>query len=450
LILLVVFAAGNVCYVSKSGQWRLQRVIAELDIREPGWRLEDLEARRKVIPLEQNSAWQILAAADLLPAHWPVQKEKLGTALSNLAPEIRLSEQQTGMLRAELRPAQSALAKARALADLPSGRFAVTYTGDGLSPPEHHLRQMRNVVAALRYDALLKCEDADFDGALVSCRAVFNAERALTEELLSVSQVSRLAFRHLALLDLERILAQGQPYSRELATLQALLTDEDKQQPFLVGARGDRASLERTTRALQSGKIKLSQLAGYPIRPMSGLRVGSMNVDDLLYQLYFGSAAANGAALLEYKNRVVEIAKLPVESQGPPFERLENTLPTQPPFVRLFVHGAHRLFVLSRRTQAELRCAIAALALERYRRDHAGWTDSLTALVPKYLSNVPLDPYDGAQLRLRRLDDGIVVYSVGIDGKDDGGNISRTSSNPPGTDIGFRLWDVDRRRQSPK
>jgi hypothetical protein len=42
-----------------------------------------------------------------------------------------------------------------------------------------------------------------------------------------------------------------------------------------------------------------------------------------------------------------------------------------------------------------------------------------------------------------------VIYSVGLDRVDDGGNVK---GNPmtAGSDLGFRLWDPDRRRQAPK
>jgi len=66
--------------------------------------------------------------------------------------------------------------------------------------------------------------------------------------------------------------------------------------------------------------------------------------------------------------------------------------------------------------------------------------------VPQYLSQVPDDPFVDGPLRLRRLDDGLVVYSVGPDGIDNGGNIG-TSGRTRGTDLGFRLWDVKQRRQ---
>jgi len=62
---------------------------------------------------------------------------------------------------------------------------------------------------------------------------------------------------------------------------------------------------------------------------------------------------------------------------------------------------------------------------------------------------VPADLYDGMPLRLRRLEDGLVIYSVGPDGQDNGGHLDRKSPTNPGTDLGFRLWDVAKRRQPP-
>lgn len=47
--------------------------------------------------------------------------------------------------------------------------------------------------------------------------------------------------------------------------------------------------------------------------------------------------------------------------------------------------------------------------------------DSLTDLLPAYLDAVPPDPFDGKDIRYKKLDTGFVVYCVGKDKKDDGG-----------------------------
>jgi hypothetical protein len=44
-------------------------------------------------------------------------------------------------------------------------------------------------------------------------------------------------------------------------------------------------------------------------------------------------------------------------------------------------------------------------------------------------------------------DQGIVIYSVGQDRIDNSGMINARNPQAPGSDIGFRLWDLKHRRQ---
>lgn len=74
---------------------------------------------------------------------------------------------------------------------------------------------------------------------------------------------------------------------------------------------------------------------------------------------------------------------------------------------------------------------IAASALHRYRLDHGRWPTSLTELVPKYLPDIPVDRLDGKPLRYRVVEDRQQFYSVGLDGKDDGGRAAIVSTVDP-------------------
>lgn len=106
------------------------------------------------------------------------------------------------------------------------------------------------------------------------------------------------------------------------------------------------------------------------------------------------------------------------------------------------VAGAHA------RNQARLRCAMAALAIERFRQAQRFWPASLDAVVETgFLKAVPIDPYDGKPLRYRALADGVLVYSVNVDRIDNGGILNRLNPIAVGTDIGFQLWDCDKRGQ---
>jgi hypothetical protein len=100
-----------------------------------------------------------------------------------------------------------------------------------------------------------------------------------------------------------------------------------------------------------------------------------------------------------------------------------------------------------RRDRAHMRCAVAALAAERFRRDRGRWPESLSELVAAgVLGEVLTDPFDGQPLRLKREAGGLIAYTVGPDGANDGGSLRGRGAQPPGFDLGFRLWDADRRR----
>ena len=86
--------------------------------------------------------------------------------------------------------------------------------------------------------------------------------------------------------------------------------------------------------------------------------------------------------------------------------------------------------------QAQRELARAAIALQRYRLEHGRFPESLGDLVPRFLNGAPTDWMDGAALRYRLGEDGgFTLYSVGRDGKDDGGdprnpNPAATSFSP--------------------
>ena len=75
------------------------------------------------------------------------------------------------------------------------------------------------------------------------------------------------------------------------------------------------------------------------------------------------------------------------------------------------------------RAETTKQMAIAAIALKRYQLKHGNYPPDLNSLVPEFVPKVPLDPVDGQPLRYRRNADGtFLLYSVGENGKDDGGN----------------------------
>lgn len=78
------------------------------------------------------------------------------------------------------------------------------------------------------------------------------------------------------------------------------------------------------------------------------------------------------------------------------------------------------------RAQARQSIARTAIAIERYRRSHGQTPKTLDELVPEFLDQLPVDPFDGAPLRYHSDAAGYKVYSIGPDGIDQGGKAVET------------------------
>jgi hypothetical protein len=87
------------------------------------------------------------------------------------------------------------------------------------------------------------------------------------------------------------------------------------------------------------------------------------------------------------------------------------------------------------------------IALERHRLRHGQYPASLAALAPKFIDNVPIDPFTARPFRYRLLDaaatnaaEGYILYSIGFDEIDNGGTTAEDpydafSPKGPGTDF---------------
>ena len=75
--------------------------------------------------------------------------------------------------------------------------------------------------------------------------------------------------------------------------------------------------------------------------------------------------------------------------------------------------------------------AITVCGLERYRLAHGRYPETLDALVPAFLPKPLPDPMSGQPFHYRPTDDGwFLLYSVGENGRDDGGTFRRLEDGP--------------------
>jgi hypothetical protein len=128
--------------------------------------------------------------------------------------------------------------------------------------------------------------------------------------------------------------------------------------------------------------------------------------------------------VLDHDAECIEAAKLPESQRLARFRQIDKELDhlgiLQEP-VRLVAPRMSRVVTIDLQAHAHMDLARTALAIERYRLANGNLPDDLDLLVPKYLPQVPLDPFDGHPIRYRREGSGYTLYSVGEDGQDNAG-----------------------------
>ena len=94
---------------------------------------------------------------------------------------------------------------------------------------------------------------------------------------------------------------------------------------------------------------------------------------------------------------------------------------------------------------AAARASALVVAIERHRRQHGAVPAQLTELVPPPDREAVQDPFTGGSLKYARIGQAYAVYSVGSDGRDDGGKLlpdlppGRMPGTLPPPDIGVRV-----------
>ena len=92
--------------------------------------------------------------------------------------------------------------------------------------------------------------------------------------------------------------------------------------------------------------------------------------------------------------------------------------------------------------EALRRCAMTAIAVERYRLEHNGsLPESLAGLSKELMPESPIDPFSGEPLQFKQTEFGYLIYSIGPDREDDDGLIifHKDARHTNEGDIGFHV-----------
>ena len=423
----------------------LEKIIAELDQKEPGWRIEELEAKRKILKPEENSAlvisesYKLLANQEQKKTLWELGKLPDIAAIKS-SPQQLLTPPSINLIKTTLGAFQPSLVEARKVTKLPQGRFKITYSLDYFSTTLNFLSETAAIEHLLALDVLIQAQDGKSQQAMESTLASFNIARSIREIPFVISYYHQIKIYIKSIRNLEQTIALGEPSKDSLSQFQSLLENEASFPMFLAIAKANRADNYATLSYLKKDKDIIKTLQKY-----FDLKTDEATATKLVLE------EPNILSwLLKYTTSLVAIANLPHQDQQKAVTELALKLNEKPNLRKIFPPFIVNIGIESNRYLAMLNCAITGLAIERYRITNGKWPRKLDELVPEYLAKLPTDPFNGEPLLVGTILGGLVIYSVGPDLQDNNGLIDDSNSNKEGTDIGFRLWEVPMRRQPSK
>jgi hypothetical protein len=447
--------------IAAEGKKQLAAAIAETDALDPRWRWEEIQEDLQPIPDSENSMRVIRQVADSLQgwdATLTIENAGYDEYVLEAYPANRmLDDQRRSIIRKGLENRQASLSLAVSLKDFPRGRATIRLSPDiVLFLVLPHTHDCRAVTRLLELDIEQVLGHFQTHEAVDRIQAILHAGAGLRDDPSLFSQLVRMHGRRVAVRRTERLLGMADVGDNNLRRLIAHFNAERDEKPLLVGIRGERASFNFLLENLESGRVSLAEMiasgGGNRIKETSFLdRFAASRYHPLLYD--------DHAFLLVTMNEGFEIAQLPILQQQQAWSNwYDKVLSAKANAIEekrkllsfLLLPALDRAGVSALRDHASLSCVLAALAAERFRLAHKRWPKDLQELCPAYLKEVPIDLFDGLPLKFAQREDGIVIYSVGRDGKDDGGDIHKQSpDDDEPKDLGVRLWNPDHRRLPP-
>jgi hypothetical protein len=279
-------------------------------------------------------------------------------------------------------------------------------------------QKMRSLARLLALDIRVRIAKGDAAGAVESLDALYGAHVALTDQLTLVEQLVQMAIQGVAFAETENLLAQFDLTDEQLARIDARLAALDIQGSLTTGLMGERAMGYHTFHHLHD----MPELSAMPGLAPEGQLSRPADCEWYL-QLFDDLIAASREPFPEARKRATAVEqrlKAKIGSQNP-LEKLKYVC------TALLLPATGAAFDASARTLGGREALRVAIAAERYRLKTGAFPVQASDLVPAYLPSIPADPFDGLPIRMKASPAELIVYSIGRDGKDDGGMESRPS-----------------------
>jgi len=267
--------------------------------------------------------------------------------------------------------------------------------------PLRGLEHLRSGAFLLVTAARLSAHQGDAEAALAYLDDGLHLARSVRREPALISYLVHIACTTVCLRSLEQTLSVTPLSDEQLVRVDRMLTE--------AGAACDFTQALISERCYAIECIRNPSLMG-----KGGARMPSIPI--------LGRVGL--ADMLDYMAAGIEASELPLDQRVARFRQIGEALEDMRflhVIVKTLAPALSRAAELDLRLQADIDMARTAVAIERYRLAKGALPKDLATLVPDYLDQVPIDPFDSQPIRYRRAKPGYRLYSVFEDGQDHDG-----------------------------
>ena len=343
----------------------------------------------------------------------------------------------------------------------------VFQTGIGIGSPLTHAQASRQVVRVAELRTRQALERNDLESPIADLQAVLRLSRDLRPRGYPITQLVSAAMDLVSYLNLVTPILDDPRFTTRTSTkLMNTLLEHDRLaiEPFSEGVKGDYLLTRNSMRdAVRRGPELVRELGGAPGDSLFGTIIRLMKNQTPTEEMESPLAPANHPTYLEMDARVAKMTpaavrkdvdrvnayfrallaltpKRPAErKQGLPDPRQMDTKDDLSKLVIMTCQNYEALIPALGRDVAHLRGTECLVALRRWQVvEKTPPTDLLAICKAAGLPAVPIDPHSGKAMKMAVVDGSPVIYSIGIDDKDDGGLVDSKNETVPG-DILFRL-----------
>jgi hypothetical protein len=278
-----------------------------------------------------------------------------------------------------------------------------------------------DVVGAARLLGLCACvalQNGKADESLEAIRATLRLVKTLKGAPSIANLMERTAIQLQALRHLQLLIQHARLTDSQLDDLQRAMRESPLEGELPIAWMGERAECYSLCYVPQFALIQSTDVSDATTIESDRNGKGIWRAEDAAQMLVFLTEAIR-ISRLPYPESFAQVDRL-----SSVWESLENRLLGKRRFklANLFLPGVlSGTLVLQARAMATRDVVDCLLAIKRHELQHGTPPASLRELVPNFLPDVPLDPFDKNPLRYRQSDGKCAVYSIGVNGVDDGG-----------------------------